>query len=548
MSRSKISNLFKIPTLRGDQTSETQGRAPEVRLVRKEEIGEGRAAPVPSPALMFRHSGPPLPGVHRDDGAPPKARQAGTPSSDSVASEAATPDSGRVHKLPEPAKPEDLKHLSREEIRAIRNEERRIKRVLEGRAPPRPGDPVPDAPQTLKQRKETRIDEVKKKRSLGAIKVAPVARAASMRLRHWGVLISFLMIVILPLCVVGWYLATRAVDQYASISGFTVRSEDGNTNNLLTGIAASISGGATQTDTDILYEFIQSQSLVNSVNERFDLRTLYSGNYDRDPVFSIYPEATSEDLLDYWKRIVTVSYDSTSGLIEMRVKAFDPATSQRISQAILDESQILINDLNAQARADKLSYSLEDLEKARDRLRETREALIVFRTRTQIVDPLTDLQGRLGVVTSLQQQLAEALIEQDLLREQTNTTDPRYVQVRRKIEVIRERIDDERASVASGGATTVEDEAYPELLAEYEGLLADREFAEESYRVALAAHDLANAAASRQTRYLATYVRPTLPETAEYPQRWISFGLTFLFLMLAWSIAVLIYYSIRDSK
>jgi capsular polysaccharide transport system permease protein len=39
---------------------------------------------------------------------------------------------------------------------------------------------------------------------------------------------------------------------------------------------------------------------------------------------------------------------------------------------------------------------------------------------------------------------------------------------------------------------------------------------------------------------------PTLPQTAEFPQRFVLSALTALFLLLAWSIGVLIYYSIRD--
>ncbi len=54
--------------------------------------------------------------------------------------------------------------------------------------------------------------------------------------------------------------------------------------------------------------------------------------------------------------------------------------------------------------------------------------------------------------------------------------------------------------------------------------------------------------ASRESRYLATYIRPTLPQTAEFPDRWLNFGLAALFLMLIWSVVILIYYSIRDSK
>ncbi|KPP89235.1 MAG: capsular polysaccharide transport system permease protein [Rhodobacteraceae bacterium HLUCCA08] len=377
------------------------------------------------------------------------------------------------------------------------------------------------------------------------VEVAPIAGAARMRRRHWGVLFSFLLMVLAPLAVSVWYLWWVATDQYASTVGFTVRQEDSSpATAFLGGVAAELGGGGTQTDTDVLFEFIQSQDMVARLNARFDLVGHYARYWDQDPVLALWPDATIEDLVWYWGRIVRTSYDQSSGLIELRVLAFDPDFAQTLASAIVEESQDLINDMNAQARADMISYAQEDLDTALDRLKLAREALTLFRTRTQIVDPESDLQGRLGVVNNLQQQLAQALIEQDLLLEQsTSENNPRLEQAARRIDVIRNRIAQEREAVSSGDG-----EDYPTLLAEYEGLVVDREFAEESYRVALTALDVARNNATRQNRYLATYLAPTRPETAEFPRRFMVLGLATLFLMLAWSILVMIYYSVRDSR
>ena len=383
----------------------------------------------------------------------------------------------------------------------------------------------------------------RKPKDMSDIQVQPVAPRATMRGRHWGLVTSFVLMVLIPLAVVAWYMWGKAIDQYASTAGFTVRSEEaGAATDLIGGLASQIGGSSTQTDTDILFEFIQSQQLVTKMQEQFDIRGVYSAFRDRDPVFTIWEDATIEDLLWYWGRIVSISYDQSSGLMEMRVQAFDAKLAQEIATAILAESQLLINELNAQAQADAVRYAESDLEASLARLKKAREELTRFRIRTQIVDPLTDLASRQGVVANLEQQLAAALIEQDLLLEQTSADDPRLVQARRKIEVIRERIKQERLNTSQG------DGNYPDLLAEYESLQIDRQFAEESHQAARAALDIANTNAARQSRYLATFALPTLPQTAEYPRRTLTVALAAMFLMLLWSIVVLIYYSIRDSK
>jgi capsular polysaccharide transport system permease protein len=376
------------------------------------------------------------------------------------------------------------------------------------------------------------------------VTIAPIAPRAAMRGRHWGLLLAFLALFVAPLVAVGLYLSDRAVDQFSSDAGFTVQQEGGEA---LTGIVAQVAGGTTQSETDVLHKFIQSPAIVARIDARLDLVAHYSAPHARDPVFALAPDASSEELVAYWARVVRVAYDQSSRLIEIEVRAFDPDFAQRVAQEIVAESQSLINELNATARSDAIRFAESDLREAAQRMRESREALIQFRTRTQIVDPVTDLAGRLGVVNTLQQQLAEALVEYDLLLESTRANDPRVAQAERQIRVIRNRIAQERINVSQGDGPQ-DGTDYPTLLAEYEGLLAERDFAEQSYLAALTALDTARANAARQSRYVATFIAPTLADTPEYPRRVETFLLTGFFLFLSWAILALIFYALRDNQ
>lgn len=390
-----------------------------------------------------------------------------------------------------------------------------------------------------------------------AVSVRPIAPAAGMRRRHWGIVTSFLLVVLIPTLLTSAYLAFLAEDQYRSTTGFIVRQDEGNSNASVLGGLSQFVGGSVSSDGDVLYEFVQSQGLISNIDAKLDIRGHYSrhwpANYGpalltSDPVFSIWPDASIEDLIDYWQRMVRVSFDQSTGLIEVQVLAFDPDMAQAIAQEVLSQSQIMINALNDTARADAMRYALADLETSLARLKDARETLTQFRSRTRIVDPLADLQGRMGVITNLQQQLAEALIQFDLLQETVSPNDPRVAQAARRIEVIQERILSERENFTGADTTSAVAEDYPALLAEYESLLVDREFAEETYRLALSAVELARSNATRQSRYLATFVEPTLAETAEFPRRFVLGGLAALFLTLLWGVGALVYYSIRDRQ
>ncbi len=154
----------------------------------------------------------------------------------------------------------------------------------------------------------------------------------------------------------------------------------------------------------------------------------------------------------------------------------------------------------------------------------------------------------MGLVNTLQAQLAESYIQIDLLRGSTVESDPRIAQAEARISVIENRIAEERRKLGVGGAVTGDGEDYATLISEFERLLVDREFAEQAYVAALAAYDAALAEARRQSRYLAPYIRPTLAETSQFPQRLTLVGLVALFLVTGWAIAVLIFYSLRDRR
>ena len=375
----------------------------------------------------------------------------------------------------------------------------------------------------------------------------PPVSAAKFRRHHYGLLLSFLILVLIPLTAIILYLWIVAEDQFSSTTGFTVRQEEGGGASELLGGLAGLAGASGSSDGDILYKFILSQALIQEVEANIGIRDHYASYWSTDPVFALKPDASIEDLEEYWSSILNVSYDQGSGLMEMRVQAFTPDKAREIAIETLRLSQNMINALNEQAREDAMRYARFDLEEAVARLKSGREALTRFRSSNQIVDPESDIQGRMGVMNNLQQQLAQALIDLDLLAGTTSSGDPRLRQAERLIDVIRTRIAGERNQLSSGGTEeggTGDD--YPQLIAEYEGLVVDREFAEENYRAALAALDLARANASRQSRYLATYIQPTLAETSEYPRRFVISGLAALFLVLGWSVMALVYYSIRD--
>ena len=250
--------------------------------------------------------------------------------------------------------------------------------------------------------------------ALAAAASAPEVRPARLMPRHWLVLLSFLLIVLLPFAATVGYLYTRAADRYHSDVAFSIRSEE--TSSATAGLLGAITniGSGSASDADILYEYVRSQDIVEAVDAELDLRAVWS-RPEGDPVFTVAPDASIEDLVAHWRSMVDISFESATGIITARAQAFTSEDAHAIAEAILEQSSALVNELSDQARADAIRFAQEEFAEAEENLRVMRARLSAFRRENRIVDPSGDVAGQTGLLNALQTELAQALVERDML-------------------------------------------------------------------------------------------------------------------------------------
>lgn len=87
-----------------------------------------------------------------------------------------------------------------------------------------------------------------------------------------------------------------------------------------------------------------------------------------------------------------------------------------------------------------------------------------------------------------------------------------------------------------------------ELFGDYERLVVDVEFAEQSYQAARAGFESAISEARRNTRYLAAHVLPTKAEKSLFPQRGLILSFIALSAFLTWALCALIGFSFLDRR
>lgn len=369
-------------------------------------------------------------------------------------------------------------------------------------------------------------------------------RAASFQRRHVVLMTLFLLLVVLPPVAWATYLYAVAVDQYESDIGFGSRTQEATRTFDILGVLGGAGSAATK-DMDILNHFVVSQELVERIDAKLDLRKIYA-RHPEDWYFSFPPDGPIEDLVEYWQKMVVVNYDSSTGLMALRVFAFSPEDSQAIAREIVAESSAIINELSKTSLEDTTRYSREALAKAEDRYRNAQSSLTEFRIKNRIVDPQMQLQGASQVINGLVQQLAEAQINLDLLKGQVADNDPRIGQLNRRIDVIQKRIAEETGKV--GASSDSAGPGYANLVRDYQNLQTEMEFAQKSYLASQGAYDQAVAEASQQTHYLATYLSPTLAQSSTAPDRPLRIFLVFLAGLMSWATMSMVYYALRDRR
>ncbi len=311
------------------------------------------------------------------------------------------------------------------------------------------------------------------------------------------------------------------------------------------------SSGSTVSDSYVLLDFILSERMVEAVDKAFGLDAIFAAR-GLDYFYGIGRSLPIEDKLAYWRDMVSVNFDHTSGIMTLEVKAFTPSESQKIASFVISQSEKLVNELSLSARDEVLKVAQGEVRMAEERLSNARTALRIYRDSSQEADPVEGAKLAMQLVASLDQQLVGLKTELSTALTQMGENTPRIRLMRSQINSLEKQIQQERQRFGTGAtskqarsaATAFTDVAG--RIQQYETLETDREFAERAYTSSLAGLEKARIEASAKQRYLAVFIKPTLSEMAQYPSRILNSILVLLGALLAWGVAVMAYYNIRD--
>ena len=355
---------------------------------------------------------------------------------------------------------------------------------------------------------------------------------------------TFVPFVILPVLLGIAYFGFIASDRYSVEVKFAIRSPTGFSPTDMIGMVTGAStAGSTILDSYIVSDFVESGELLDQLEKRIGIRAIYD-NDAADFLMRFDGSNSREDFLDYFSWMRSVYFDTSSQVITLEVQAFTAEDAQLVAREILLLTEELINRLSEQARLDTVRTAESEVARVEKGLRAKRLAVSAFRERHQDIDPLASVGTKQTIVAALENELAASVSERDALLKRLSPSSPQIRIKNDKINALRAQIIDQRARLGSGTDET--SESLTKRVGAYEELKVDLEFLERAYVSALSSLEAARLEADRQQRYLATFVRPAVPEEAIYPRRALNILLVVIFSVMGWGISVMVVYIVRE--
>jgi capsular polysaccharide transport system permease protein len=370
------------------------------------------------------------------------------------------------------------------------------------------------------------------------------------RRRRWTDFDGFLgwgMLVALPVLCGVLYFGLIAADRFVSQSEFIVRNTESSGAGRLASMVSAQSGAAASTgasvgdsDSQVVVTFMKSHDGMSAVDRSLGLRKLFAR--DEADFVMAYPGLFSADseyrLKQYFSRMVDVDFDPLTGVIKLTTQAFRSEDAKAIADQLLSAAESLVNRMNIRAREDAIRAATEQVSAAHKEVLAAQEKLTAFRLREKMIDPV----AMSGVVVKTIAELATQSVALKAQLSDLTKSAPASAQVailRNQIASIEEQIARQQRQLAGP------DGSMAPVLAEYQQLSLQREFADRIYTVALEQAEVARLQAARQHVFIERISGPTLADYAVEPRRLL---LIFLVIVVAMSLFGTVRWIARDSR
>lgn len=355
--------------------------------------------------------------------------------------------------------------------------------------------------------------------------------------RHGG-----LALIIAGLCLYALYLWLWASPRYEAEAKFFVRSYENRQISAAGLLGSFLPGQASMstTDANIIAEFIQSKEMLDALDEELDLRQQWSAR-SIDLFTRLDEDGTTAAFLDHYRKRISVTVQTT-GIVDVKAQGFTPEAATQLLSRILQNSEAFINSISHNLAGKQLEFIREQVDEAERDLAEARRSVQEFQNRVQSLSPQSDSEMLLGIISSLEQELAAVRAERIQVGSFLAPDSARVRTLDNRIAALERQIEQEKQRIVGGDASL------NETLTEFQTVLLSEEFARQAYQSAYTSLEQIQLEVASQLKYLVLIEPPTAPDVPTHPRQWYLLITVSLVTMLAYSILRLIIAIVREHQ
>ena len=226
----------------------------------------------------------------------------------------------------------------------------------------------------------------------------------------------------------------------------------------------------------------------------------------------------------------------------MSVRAYDPATAQKLAEAVLTKSEALVNAMSRRAQDDAIALAMSEVKTAEQRVSAAQDAMRAFRDRSGMLDPASTAGGLQGIVSQLEGEAVKVRAEIAEASTYMSKDAPALVGLRARLAAVEKQLASEKLRLAG--------EARPDSLTsvagEYEDLQTESEFARQQLVSAMTSLETARVKAEAKSRYVVAFQIPVLPDESLYPRPFLFTAYVFVGALALVGLCSLIIAAVRE--
>lgn len=338
------------------------------------------------------------------------------------------------------------------------------------------------------------------------------------RVRSWFSLRLFdhavRVILILAVLTTAYWLVF-ASDRYVSEANVIIRKTDSvgapsfDLGMLVSGVAS-----VDRANQLLLRDYLLSVDMLKKLDKTLDLRTHYSSS-EHDLASRMWFHDTSMEWFHrHYLRRVEVEFDEFSGVLRIKVQAYNPEMAQAITQQLVQEGERYMNVLGHEMAQVQVNFLVTQVDQAQDRFQKASQDLLNYQNKAGLLSPQATAESINAIVAVLEGQRAQLQTQLASLPKTLDKDHPNILMLKQSLRAVDAQIKEEKLKLATPSGGTLN--AYVE---EFYRLEMNVKFTQELYKSSLTALEKGRIDATRMLEKVSVLQSATLPEYPMEPRR-----------------------------